>query len=116
MSRLFVLLTLSLVMVSTACADVKVEKTEYKGWRNCYRVSNGEVELIITADVGPRIIRFGFPGGQNLFKEFAEQLGALGKKNISIVVEIASGRLLKILSPPGRPITRRWKSRLRRMV
>lgn len=75
MSRLFVLLTLSLLMVSTACADVKVEKTEYKGWRNYYRVSNGEVELIITADVGPRIIRFGFPGGQNLFKEFAEQLG-----------------------------------------
>ena len=25
-------------------AVVKVEKTEYKGWPNCYRVSNGEIE------------------------------------------------------------------------
>jgi hypothetical protein len=59
--------------VAAAFAAVKVEKTEYKGWPNCYRVSNGEIELIVTGDVGPRIIRFGFVGGQNLFKEFADQ-------------------------------------------
>jgi hypothetical protein len=70
-----VVLVLCLTAVASARAEVKVEKTEYKGWRNCYRVSNGEVELIVTADVGPRIIRFGFVGGQNLFKEFSEQLG-----------------------------------------
>src|SRR5213082_2346810 len=56
-------------------AAVRVEKIEYKGWRNCYRVSNGNIELVVTADVGPRIIRFGFVGGQNLLKEFADQLG-----------------------------------------
>lgn len=56
-------------------ADVKVEKVEFNGWPNCYRVSNGEVELIVTGDIGPRVIRFGFIGGQNVFKEFAEQLG-----------------------------------------
>jgi hypothetical protein len=56
-------------------ASVKVEKTVYKGWSNCYLVSNGEIELIVTGDVGPRVIRFGFVGGQNLFKEFPEQLG-----------------------------------------
>jgi len=75
MSKLILLLGLSLIVTSQACADVKVEKMEYKGWRNCYRVSNGEVELIVTGDVGPRIIRFGFVGGQSLFKEFPEQLG-----------------------------------------
>jgi hypothetical protein len=58
-----------------ANARVKVEKTEYAGWKNCYRVSNGEIELIVTGDVGPRIIRFGFVGGQNLFKEFPDPLG-----------------------------------------
>ena len=68
-------LVLLLLMGSGAHANVKVEKTEYRGWNNCYRVSNGEVELIVTGDVGPRIIRFGFVGGQNLFKEFSEQLG-----------------------------------------
>jgi len=60
-------------------AAVKVDKVEYKGWKNCYRVSNGEIEAIVTSDVGPRIIRFGFVGGQNLFKEYAEQLGKTGE-------------------------------------
>jgi len=46
----------------------EVEKTEYKGWKNCYRVTNGDVEVIVTGDVGPRVIRFGFVGGQNLFR------------------------------------------------
>ena len=68
-------LVLSLIVASQAWAQVKVEKISYKGWPSSYRVSNGEVELIVTSDVGPRVIRFGFVGGQNLFKEFAEQLG-----------------------------------------
>lgn len=52
-----------------------IEKTNYGGWPNCYRVTNGEVELIATTDVGPRIIRYGFVGGQNLFVEFDGQIG-----------------------------------------
>ena len=36
-------------------------------------------EAIVTADVGPRIIRFGFVGGQNMFKEYADQLGKSGE-------------------------------------
>jgi len=58
---------------------LSAEKIAYQGWPNCYRVSNGTVELIVTGDVGPRIIRYGFVGGQNLFKEFAEQLGKSGE-------------------------------------
>src|SRR5579862_2812093 len=65
-------------------AAVTVEKTAYKGWANCYRVSNGEVELVVTADLGPRIIRFGFVGGQNLFKEFSEQLGRTGETEFQL--------------------------------
>src|SRR5437868_5575045 len=40
-----------------AMAAIKIEKTEYKGWPNSYRISNGEIELIITSDIGPRIMR-----------------------------------------------------------
>lgn len=58
---------------------VRIERVEYAGWPNCYRLTNGEVELIATSDVGPRIIRCGFAGGQNLFFEFAEQLGKSGE-------------------------------------
>ena len=43
----------------------KIEKVSYGGWANCYRLTNGKVELIVTTDVGPRVIRYGFVGGQN---------------------------------------------------
>jgi len=65
-------------------ASVSVEKIEYKGWENCYRINNGEVELIVTGDVGPRIIRYGFVGGQNLFKEFPDQLGKSGEATFQL--------------------------------
>jgi len=39
---------------------------------------------VITGDVGPRIIRFGFVGGQNLLKEFTEQLGKTGEKEFQL--------------------------------
>lgn len=57
---------------------VKMEKVPYKGWEHCIRLSNGQIELIVTTDVGPRVIRFGFVGGQNLFKEYEAQLGKTG--------------------------------------
>ncbi len=56
-----------------------IEETEYRGWKHCWRVANGVIEALVTADVGPRVIRFGFTGGQNLFKEFAEQMGRSGE-------------------------------------
>jgi hypothetical protein len=80
----FVGLVMILLSVANANAEVKVEKTEYKGWHNCYRVTNGEVELIVTGDVGPRIIRFGFVGGQNVFKEYAEQMGKTGEEKFQL--------------------------------
>jgi hypothetical protein len=75
MSKLILPLVFILMAAPHACADVTVEKMAYKGWPNSYRVTNGEVELVVTSDVGPRVIRFGFVGGQNLFKEFTDQLG-----------------------------------------
>jgi hypothetical protein len=84
MSRAVVVALLSVILAGTVRAEVRVAKVEYQGWANCYRVSNGEVELIVTGDVGPRIIRFGFVGGQNLFKEFADQLGKKGEEKFQI--------------------------------
>ncbi len=45
---------------------------------NCIRLENDEIELVVTTDIGPRIIRFAFKDGQNLFKEFDDQLGKTG--------------------------------------
>lgn len=55
-----------------------IEKVSYKGWPNCLRLHNDQVELIVTTDIGPRIIRFGFVGGENEFVEFPAQMGRSG--------------------------------------
>jgi hypothetical protein len=55
-----------------------IETVNFGGWPNCIRVSNGEIELVATTDVGPRIIRLGFVGGQNLFKNYEATLGRTG--------------------------------------
>lgn len=57
---------------------VEMQKIEYAGWSNCIQISNGQIELIATTDVGPRIIRWAFVGGKNLFKENPDQLGKTG--------------------------------------
>lgn len=76
MSRL---VGITVLLTMTLSAAVKIERMQYRGWPNCYRISNGEVDLIVTTDVGPRVIRYGFVGGQNMFKEFNEQIGKSGE-------------------------------------
>src|SRR5437899_8476546 len=82
--RSVMILALAVCCATAGHAAVRVEKTEYKGWKDCYRITNGEIEAIVTGDVGPRIIRFAFVGGQNLFKEFADQLGKSGEEKFQL--------------------------------
>ncbi|MBN1557204.1 MAG: hypothetical protein JW951_03560 [Lentisphaerae bacterium] len=56
-----------------------METVEYNGWPDCVRLSNGDVELIVTRSVGPRIIRCGFIGERNLFAEIEGQQGGSGE-------------------------------------
>jgi hypothetical protein len=46
-----------------------MERIKYFDWPNCVRLSNDEVDLVATTDVGPRIIRFGFVGAENEFRD-----------------------------------------------
>ena len=55
------------------------ETVAYGGWAHNVRLSNGEVEVIATLDVGPRILVYRPLGGKNVFKEYAEQLGKSGE-------------------------------------
>ncbi|MFZ1050130.1 MAG: hypothetical protein WBP65_21940 [Candidatus Sulfotelmatobacter sp.] len=43
-----------------------------------YKLSNGVVELVVTADVGPRILFYGFRNGENQFHEVKEDAGKNG--------------------------------------
>lgn len=98
----------ALALTMTLSAAVKIEKIAYKGWQNCYRMTNGEVELVVTGDVGPRVIRIGFVGGQNLFKEYEEQLGKSGEKEFQLRgghrIWVAPEQLATSWAPDNRPV------------
>lgn len=51
---------------------ITLKQISYGGWPNCYQLSNGLIDLVLTTDVGPRIIRFGFTGKENEFVELPE--------------------------------------------
>ena len=42
-----------------------VNEIQYSHYGRCCVISNGKVEVYVTLDVGPRIIRYGFAGGEN---------------------------------------------------
>lgn len=52
-----------------------MKKIPFLGWENCIQLHNQQIELIVTADVGPRIIRFGFVADENVFATVPSQLG-----------------------------------------
>ncbi len=54
------------------------EKIQYMGWPNCIRLSNSDVEVVVATDIGLRILRFGFIGGENVFYLSSEDAGKQG--------------------------------------
>lgn len=57
---------------------ISIEKMTYGGWKNCWKITDGRTEAVITGDVGPRVIRYAFVDGQNVFRNFEEQIGISG--------------------------------------
>lgn len=48
---------------------INTEEINYKEFGKCVRLTNGIIELVVTLEVGPRIIRFSRVGGENVFFE-----------------------------------------------
>ncbi len=61
-----------------------ISTTPASGWDNCLRLSNSDSEVIITTDVGPRVIAYRLAGGRNVFKEYTEQSGQSGEETWQI--------------------------------
>ena len=61
-----------------------IERVSWGGWPNCYRLTDGRTELIATSDVGPRIVRYGFVGGQNMLLERPEEQGTAGETDFVV--------------------------------
>lgn len=49
--------------------EIAVKEISYKEYGKCIEISNGIVDLVITVDLGPRIIRYGFLGKENMLCE-----------------------------------------------
>ena len=45
---------------------ISKEIIEFKNYGKCVKISNGIVEAVATVDLGPRIVFFGFVGGENI--------------------------------------------------
>jgi len=52
---------------------------EYRGWKNNLLLTNGDVELVVTLDVGPRVIAYRLPGGFNVMKNYDSMMGGVGE-------------------------------------
>jgi hypothetical protein len=89
------------------------EVIPYGGWDHCVRLTNGRTELVVTTDVGPRIIRYGKPGGQNFLKEYPKQLGRRGGSTWRIYgghrLWIAPEDIKRTYVPDNEPVAWSWK-------
>ncbi len=63
---------------------MKIETIAYRGWKNNLRIDNGSAELIVTLEVGPRVLSYRLSGGANVFKEYADQMGGSGESDWKI--------------------------------
>jgi hypothetical protein len=58
---------------------MQTEIIPHSGWERNLRLANNQIELVVTLDVGPRIISLRRKDGTNVFKTFNEQLGGTGE-------------------------------------
>jgi hypothetical protein len=85
-----------------------VQVVEYRGWKNNLLLSNGDVELIVTLDVGPRVIAYRLPGGFNVMKNYESQMGGTGEAEWQIRgghrFWLAPEDLTRTYFPDNRPV------------
>ncbi len=101
-------------------AEVTMQVVSYGGWPNCVRLTNGSIELIVTTDVGPRVIRFGFVGGQNLFAEYETMAGKTGGEGWRIYgghrLWHAPEAMPRTYAPDNGPVDYTWDGKTLKLV
>jgi hypothetical protein len=67
-----------------------MERTSWNGFENSRRLTNGTVEVVVTADVGPRVVVYGFAGETNVL---GEALGASKTTRLGVWHPLGGHRL-----------------------
>jgi hypothetical protein len=88
-----------------------VQVVEYRGWKNNLLLTNGDAELVVTLDVGPRVIAYRLPGGFNVMKNYDDQMGKTGEAEWQIRgghrFWLAPEDLTRTYFPDNRPV--KWE-------
>lgn len=58
---------------------MNIETVDFRGWPHSLRLANAAAELIVTADVGPRIMSYRVPGCGNVLKVDESEAGGVGE-------------------------------------
>ena len=86
-----------------------MDVVEYRGRKNNLRLTNGEVELIVTLDVGPRVLAYRLPGGVNVLKNYDAHMGGTGEAEWQLRgghrFWLAPEDLTRTYFPDNRPVT-----------
>lgn len=61
-------------------SKVRAEEIEYGNWKTAFRISNDTVQLVVSTEVGPRILFYGFRGEENEFHENPDHSGRAGDR------------------------------------
>lgn len=56
-----------------------IQKLPFSGWENNLFISNGQIELVVTLDVGPRVLSYRTLNGKNVFKIYEDHAGGSGE-------------------------------------
>jgi hypothetical protein len=88
-----------------------MDVVEYRGWKNNLRLANDAAELIVTLDVGPRVISYRPAGGPNVMKNYDEMMGKSGESEWQIRgghrFWLAPEDLTRTYFPDNRPV--KWE-------
>jgi hypothetical protein len=90
-----------------------VTVVDYRGWKNNLRLANADCELIVTLDVGPRVICYRTTGGPNVMKNYDSMMGGTGEPGWQIRgghrFWLAPEDLTRTYFPDNRPVE--WEAR-----
>ncbi len=85
-----------------------IEVVEYRGWKSNLKLSNAACELVVTLDVGPRVIAYRLPGGFNVMKNYDAMMGGTGEPEWQIRgghrFWLAPEDLTRTYFPDNRPV------------
>ena len=58
---------------------MSLQTIEYKGWKDCLLLENGDIELVVSVGLGPRVLSFKRKDGANFFKNFDDQMANISQ-------------------------------------